>query len=210
MGGTLLVQFRGFRAERDLIAKMLLSYGELEFFMLDILTVAINDSNAAIRTMYQLRSEANRLAVAEALCTPKFATVNLGGQFKEGVTAMFHCKNIRNQFAHCTWISNKGVLNFANLEEPAKTTGEAKAKVTAHPITRALLQQQFAYFEYTSHMLLWLTQQYRKKTNQELLGPMPPKPRQLVPPKLHSHGLAPRPLWLAVGKLRLLPKLPQP
>jgi len=199
---ALLVPFAGFRREREIVGKMLVAYGELEIAVLDILTSVLKDGQASARTMFQLRSEANRLAVAEAIATPPFEKAGLGGQFKEAFDAMNHCKNIRNQYAHCIWIGDGGILRFANLEEAAKSKGE-KCQVVSHPLTLALLRNQWAYFEYADHALLWVNQEYRKKHKQELHGPIIPKPKRLSPPKQHSRGEALSQIWMSVGKWRL-------
>ena len=190
MGSSLLIQFDGARKERDLIGRILLGYGEIEFTLLTVLGGVLNNNLTALRTMYQLRSEVNRLAVVEALATPHYQAAGLGGQFKEGLDAANHCKTIRNQYAHATWKrSPKGVLTFANLELPAKTK-TPQATVVAHPITEALLQKQWAYFEYTDHMLAWLNQQLVTKLGTGTAVKVISKPQRLSPPKLHSHGEA--------------------
>lgn len=184
-GEELLLPFEGLRKERELIGKMLLAYNELEYVLLDMLIAVLRDGQAAIRAMYQLRSEANRLAVAEAIVTPAFTRVALGGVLKEGLDALNRCKAIRNQYAHCLWTCDEGTLQFANLELTAKSKGE-KCQVVAHPLTTTLLRNQWAYFEYASHMLLWVNQEYRRKNNQALHGELVPKPKRVSPPKLHS------------------------
>ena len=167
---------------------MLLAYGELEFAMLDILTAVLKNAQTAVRTLYQLRSETHRLNVAEAIAMPWFEATNMGGQFREGITAANHCKTIRNQYAHCHFVADDHVLRFANLELTAKSKGE-QCKVVASPITLTLIKQQRAYFDYADHMLLWLDQTYRFKNGQPThVGTKIPKPRRMQPPKLNSRG----------------------
>ena len=203
----LLLPFEGLRKERELIGKMLLAYNELEYVLLDMLIAVLGDGQAAIRAMYQLRSEANRLAVAEAIITPEFTRSALGGSLKESLDALGHCKAIRNQFAHCLWTFDEGTLRFANLELTAKSKGE-KCQVVSHPLTATLLRNQWAYFEYASHMLLWVNQEYRRKNNQSLHGSIIPKPKRLPPPKLHSRGEPRTRHSTFVGRWRLKPKQP--
>ena len=117
MPTSLLIAFDRFPKERELIARMILAYGEIEFAMLDILGAIFKNQQTAVRTLYQLRSESHRLNIVEAIATPWFEQQKMGGHFKEGMTAAFHCKNIRNQYAHCTFVADSEVLRLAQLEE---------------------------------------------------------------------------------------------
>lgn len=190
MASSLLITLDQFPKERDLIARMILAYGEIEFAMLDILGAIFKNQQTAVRTLYQLRSESHRLNIVEAIATPWFEAAGIGGHFTEGMTAAFHCKTIRNQYAHCTFLTDDGVLRFAQLEETAKSKG-ASCQVVARPLTLALLEQQSAYFDYADHQILWLDHTYRVKNGQPVhSNAQIPKPKRLSPPKLSSRGEA--------------------
>lgn len=191
MQTSLLTDLDRFPEERDLIARMILAYGEIEFAMLDILGAIFQNQQTAVRTLYQLRSESHRLNIVEAIATPWYEQTKMGGHFQEGMTAAFHCKNIRNQYAHCTFVAHHDVLRFAMLEETAKTKGEL-CQVVKRAITRDLLKKQSAYFGYAHHQILWLDYTYRIKNGQSVRSGDPiPKPKRLSPPKLNSRGEAP-------------------
>ena len=188
MASQLLIQFEKFPKEQALVGEMLLAYGEIEFALLDILSAVQKNLQTAIRTLFQLRSETHRLNIVEAICAPWFDNLNLGGQFREGMIAVNHCKNIRNQYAHCLFVDDNPVLRFANLETTAKSKGEV-CQVVASPITLALLTKQRAYFDYADHMILWLDYTYRTKNGQPVAVDQPvPRPRRISPPKLNSRG----------------------
>ena len=185
---TLLIQLENFPRERELISRMILAYGELEFAMMDLLAATLNDSTAAVRTLFQLRSESNRQAVVEAIAQPSFNRVGLGGQFSEAMAAVGHCKNYRNQYAHCHWAECGGILYFTQLETTAKKKG-ANCTVLNIPITVQLLEKQWKYFEFTDHMLLWLDNKYREKSGLPIRGEGEiPQPRRVPPPKRDSRG----------------------
>lgn len=204
----MLLAFEGRQRELQLIGKILLSYGELEFILLDTLGSVLKSRTHAVRTMYQVRSEVSRLTIFEAIATPFFEDVKLGGQLKEALDAMGHCKNIRNQYAHCTWMSKPERLTFANLEEPAKSKGPS-AIIVFRPLTIRLLREQWEYLQYTDRLLIWLNQQYRRKTKRPLEGPITPKPRRVSPPKRSSRG-EPLPLLSqCLGRWRFPGPLPQ-
>src|SRR5690606_28685494 len=148
-----LIPFRDFPEERELISSMILAYGELECAMLDILGAVRCDMSAAVRTLFQLRSEANRYAVVQATRGRAFDRAGLGKEVSEGMTAVGHCKAYRNQYAHCHWIAEDGVLYFSKLEETAKSKG-AECRVKNIPITLPVIKAQWEYFGYADHMLL--------------------------------------------------------
>ena len=190
MPTSLLIAFDRFPKERELIARMILAYGEIEFAMLDILGAIFKNQQTAVRTLYQLRSESHRLNIVEAIATPWFEQQKMGGHFKEGMTAAFHCKNIRNQYAHCTFVADSEVLRLAQLEETAKTKGES-CQVVLRAITRDFLGKQSAYFDYAHHQILWLDYNYRLKNDQPVRsGEAILKPKRLSPPKLNSRAEA--------------------
>lgn len=185
---TLLIHLDQFPKERDLIARMILAYGELEFAMMDILAATLNDSAAAVRTLYQLRSESNRQAVVEAIAQPSFERAGLGGQFAEAMSAVNHCKAYRNQYAHCHWLAVGKILHFTLLEATAKGKGET-CVVKNTPITLELLELQWAYFEYADHCLLWLDNEFRISVGLPIRGEGTiPKPKRISPPKRDSRG----------------------
>jgi hypothetical protein len=188
MNTSLLIAFDEFPEELRLVSRMILAYGEIEFAFLDILGAVFKNSQTAIRTLYQLRSETHRLTVAEAIAMPWFESAGLGGQFNEAVNAAKKCKKIRNQYAHCQFIASDGVLRFCNLEKTATSKG-AKCEVRATPITLEVLQEQSAYFDYADHQVLWVNHSYRVKNGLEVHhgGPFP-KPKRIPPPRLDSRA----------------------
>jgi hypothetical protein len=67
-------------------------------------------------------------------------------------SAASHCKNIRNQYAHCHWQLHDKKLHFLDLDEEAKSHHDQMLEmtVTFRPIDRTLLEKQFQYFEYAA------------------------------------------------------------
>lgn len=191
MSGALLLGFDNFPRQRIHIGDMLLAYGELEIAMVGVLASVVGTAKSAVRTLYQLRSESQRIDVFEAVAEPWFEQAGLIGHFHEAIAAINHCKKIRNQYAHCIFIEDGGILKFAELETVAKRrTG---ASVVAKPLTLALVEQQRDYFNYAEHMLFWLAQEYCLKTGQPTVSGRAAvrtilKPRRIQPPKLNSLG----------------------
>jgi hypothetical protein len=188
MTDVLLIQFQNHPQERELIGKMLLAYGELEFMFLDLLRATLgNDVMTAVRTLYRVRSETMRMEIGDALIRPRIAEQSLTQMYEEARCAMRQCKSIRNNYAHAQWISHDGTLRFGNLDAAAKGHHES-GKIDFRPLALPTLQRQYAYFAYTGHALLWVSDQYRIKTGQErsVQGEIP-KPKKLPVVSLDSH-----------------------
>lgn len=188
----LLIQFEKHPKERELVGKILLAYGELEFLVLDLLRATMDEKEegsatiTAVRTLYRVRSESSRLQIADALVRPKMAEHDMLAPYDEAAAAMHHCKKIRNAYAHCHWISDKGILRFGDLDAAAKGNTEP-TRIRFRPITLELLQQQFHYFAFTDHLLIWVADQYRLKTGKpRMIEPHIPKPQRMPRVSLDS------------------------
>lgn len=179
------MQFDKHPQERDLIGKLILSYGELEFMLLDMLRAALGDNlMTAVRSLYRLRSEANRLSLADALVRPKMTENGLEQEYLDAHCAMSVCKNIRNRYAHGQFISDKGSLWIGDLDEAAKSHG-AQSKIKFKSLPLPHLEWEFDYFTYAEHALMYATNQLRLKTSQSLPeNVVIPKPLKRPPPKL--------------------------
>jgi hypothetical protein len=185
MQHALLIQLDKHPRERDLIGKLILAYGELEFMLLDMLRAVLGDDlMTATRTLYRLRSEANRLSVADAIIRPKMGEQGLLQEYLDAHCTTFACKNIRNRYAHGQYISDKGHLWVGDLDEAAKSTGaQAQVKFKSLPLTH--LQREFDYFAYAEHALIYATNQFRLKTGQSLPeNAVIPRPQKRHAPKL--------------------------
>jgi hypothetical protein len=165
---SVLIQLDNHPAERDLIGKIILAYGVLEVALMEAVTAALNgDTYTATRALFRLKSESNRLEVADALVRPRFAEQKLGPAWEETYGAFKFCKGIRNTYAHSTWISDeRGVLRFGDLERAANTRA-GKSNINFRPLTRPVLERQFAYFMHADHLILWATDQYQMATGQD-------------------------------------------
>jgi hypothetical protein len=191
---SILIELDKHPAERDLIGKIILAYGVLEVALMEAVKAALDgDTYTANRVLFRLKSESNRLEVADALVRPQFAKHKLGTAWEEAYGAFKCCKNIRNTYAHSTWISDpQGVLRFGDLEKAANSR-EGPGQVRFRPLTRAVLEKQFAYFTQADHLILWAVDQYQLATGQERKLPdhaFVTKPKRIPQPKLDSRGEA--------------------
>ena len=191
---SILTQLDRHPEERDLIGKIILAYGVLEVGLLECVRAALNDDiYTATRVLYRLKSESNRLEVADALVRHKMAEQKLGAAWEDAYGAYKLCKNIRNSYAHSMWVSDPdGALRFGDLEKAAKTpTGPSK--INFRPLGKTVLKEQYAYFTHAHHLILWALDQYQTATGLPRKlpeGQFVIKPTRTPPPKLDSRGEA--------------------
>ena len=184
---ALLDEFEGFPRERDLIGRMLLAYGELEFWLVGCLREALTivDDHTTARILFRVNGESPRLEVADAILRYTFAKHKLEAKWITAYAAVRHCKNIRNQYAHCHWQVHEGRLHFMDLDKEAKSKDEA-LNVTFYPINLALIEKQFQYFEYAAGYLAFLRDRLLRTTGKPPETPPFPEPKSISQPHLDS------------------------
>lgn len=183
---NVLVEFEKFPLERELLGKLLIAYGEIEFALVDCLRQVLNnDLSTSIRILFRVRGEGARMEVADALVRPAFAGIGLGGKWGNAIGAARTCKNIRNQYAHCHWrLLDDGVLRFMNLDVEAETP-EGPIKAEAIPLKLDLLQRQDQYFEYTLDWLYYLAEEYKKQAGRSSSHDLT-EPKSISAPPLYD------------------------
>lgn len=182
--GNILIFLNDHPKEAKLIGEILISYGELENSLLDLVDAVLDDdTDTAVRALFRLRSEGQRLDVADAITRKWMTAKGLGGVYGLGLGAIRTCKSIRNQYAHSTWYSRDGNLFFINLEETAKSP-EGECRVTPRRVDLPLLQKQRGFFDYTEDLLIFVAESYRRKMGKSAIrGEFQPK--RIPTPELH-------------------------
>lgn len=139
---------------------MLLSYGEFEFSIATCLGMVLEEDMAGFRTLYRLRSETQKIQVADAILRPVCKRLNISAIYSDALGAVRLCKDIRNQFAHCHWWPqiNPRYVGFTSFDTPAQSQ-EGNTNLTVHWIDLALLQKQAEYFGYTFDQWFYLEDQ---------------------------------------------------
>lgn len=160
--GNVLVFLNDHPAEKALIGECLIAYGELENSLLDLINAVLDDDqDAPLRTLFRLRSEGQRLDVADAIARKWMDQAGLLQIYSEAFDAIRHCKSLRNQYAHCTWFTKDGKLSFINLEDAAKPK-DGPVMLTPRFVDRALLEKQRGFFDYTEDLLVHVAESYRR------------------------------------------------
>jgi hypothetical protein len=164
------------------LGSMVLGYTELEFDFFNLLALSLKrDIGVAVRVMYRVRGEEQRIEVADALIRPAFTNAGLRDIYCEALSDLHHCRKIRNQYAHAQWdIFDKKGLRFVSFEDPAKTPSDT----TLHRrrLTVPLVKRQHAYFCYVSFRLIWLGVEFEHATGLELTHPRHPLPPAVARP----------------------------
>ncbi|MEX1108801.1 MAG: hypothetical protein WEC00_07830 [Dongiaceae bacterium] len=186
MSNTIMSQLQKYPKEAAIIGRLLIGYGEIEFDIAQALGEAIDNMDGALRAIYRMRSEQQRIDAADALMRRKYEQAGLSNEYSRTLGAIRQCRKIRNQFAHCHWVDDKELgLCFLDIQDTAsKPPGNWKIK--PKPIDLPLLKQQEAYFAYTAKCLTRMRQRLMAPSlnvDPDLHFAMPPKQPE---PKLHN------------------------
>lgn len=183
---TIMPAFDRYPKEAVIIGKLLAGYGELEFDLCLCVYMACDDFDKVLKTMFTARGEKQRITEANKIGLPLYKAQKLGRPFSATLTDMHHCREIRNQFAHCHWLDDySGKLGFVVLEEIAKSAKLADtSNLTTHYIDCAILAEQEAYFRYVSLSLAYLNGEGQKRAGTLRSHPWP-IPKKMPRPRLH-------------------------
>jgi hypothetical protein len=142
--------FDRYPKEGNIIGRLLAGYGELELEMCACVAATTGDLNTAIKKLFRVRGEHNRIKTADAMMKTAYASIGLASKYNRTMANMDWCRTVRNQYAHCNWYDTTPEgLCFVDLEHTAKLKRKIKL-VAAHryPIDAVLLKRQEFYFTY--------------------------------------------------------------
>jgi hypothetical protein len=180
---SILLAFQRFPEEAAIIGRLLAGYGDLEYELHLCLGAALGNYEAALRTMFRVRGEKQRVQIADALMRQKFHSSGLGENYCEAIGAMDWCRTCRNQFAHCHWWDEPDTLFFMSLETAAQQNADHRVKFL--PIDVPLLEQQEAFFRYTLDTLTYLYREFEVRAGIRASHSFV-APKQKPRPSLHS------------------------
>jgi len=182
------------KKDAGILARLLTGFGELELIMTFCLGSAIASQRerlqqhsgpyrrhhydkVARKCFFKIRNSEDRLIKAKTCMRPAFVAHELAGDFDYVMNAVESCRLIRNQFAHCQWAqSRKRGLFFANLEESAASS--ANAKIKFRHASPSALEACETYYWHTSEYLNWLL--HALAINAELIrAPLPVRPKRM-------------------------------
>ena len=180
--------FQRFPVEAEIIGRLVVGYGELELDLCNCIAMW-NNFNDSFKIMFSTRSETKRINIAETLGRELYAKLTLGNCFDEAITGMRYCVLVRNQYAHRSFLENKGVLAFVNLEEPAKreeTVNDLNDLLssTVWHVTSTLLTEQERYFVSVRGKIRFLHYEGRLRSRKIKVNPFDPPEKLVQPPPL--------------------------
>jgi hypothetical protein len=162
MADPTLPAFWRFAKEGEIIGRLVAGYGELEFELAICLSLVLKDRDTAIRTMFRVRGEEQRIQTADALMRVAFEAAGLQDPYRDLIADLGWCKTLRNRYAHCHWydlMQGEG-LCFIDLEAWAKKN--VPFELTKYRLTLPLLEQQEAYFRYVQRCMWYLAQEKQR------------------------------------------------
>ena len=185
---------RRYPKEAAIVGHLVLSYGELELIITKALGAALGNEPVAMRTMFRLIGERNRIEAADALMREGYCAFGLEGQYGTAIGAMKQCTKIRNQYAHCHWGDQDGAgLFFTDLQDPARsaTTFDYWWRHVDVP----LLEQQAGYFDFAAEAMQFIHVELVLRQGKSQSHPFL-MPKGQKPPPLHNPPEKHIPPWL--------------
>jgi hypothetical protein len=119
--------FDRFKREGEIIGRMVIEYGELEWDLCLLAGHITGDFNVALKAMYRSRGETQRIDIADALARNRLEPGSrVRTIYEQTIAHMRICLKIRNQYAHTNWVETASDgLCFVNIEEIAKANDVA-------------------------------------------------------------------------------------
>lgn len=194
--------------EQREIGKILTSYGDIEYQLSQCVGAVTDDDNTAVRCLFRLRGGNLRIQIADALIRPAYKAVGLKDQYETALGAARYSTKIRNQYAHCHFISfEKAGLYFTDLEKAASTS-EGDLRYSAQHIDLPLLKLQSAYVIYSFDWFYHLQGEYRLRAGKISIHNAE-APKIIDKPPLHNpieeHPL-PRPMTEGETPIQAAPR----
>jgi hypothetical protein len=200
----ILLPFKNFPAEAEIIGRLLAGYGELEAGLVTCVQAPSGNFDSVFKAIFQHRQLTERINKAEHLGSAIFKAMNLGNDFDEAIASMRHCRTVRNQYIHSAWwldpdpqrlghtkmdvedfFKNRR-LAYTDLEDLAKQNVVIPHLHSIPPkhVDLQLLQDQDRFFTYTSDLLSYLTSESQTRAGRPATRRVS-RPRQISPPPPH-------------------------
>jgi hypothetical protein len=113
--------FDRFKQEGDIIGRMILEYGDLEWSLCLLVSHVIEDLDIALKTLYRSRGETQRIDIADALIRNRIKS-EVKQTYETTLAHMRICLMIRNRYAHANWLhAGSDKLCYIDIEELAKS-----------------------------------------------------------------------------------------
>lgn len=183
--------FDSYPSECDIIGRLVVGYGELEFSLAWCVSQIIDDPDSTFKAIFRVRGESNRIDIADALGIGHVPAGTERGMFERAIGGMRFCLKVRNQYAHSNWINSGSGLLFVNIEEIVKKPAQIDlGNLTQYQAELSILRQQRRYFEHVDACLSYLNFEAQKRSG-KLKKNHYACPKALKTPPLHSAPIQP-------------------
>jgi len=165
--------FDRYKREGEIIGRMVIEYGEMEWDFCLLVAAIIDDFDPALKAMYRSRGGNQRINVGDALARNRLSIGKMRTIYEETVAHMRVCLKIRNQYAHTNWVETASDgLAFLNIEEIADSDAKADtANLQLYGLNMAILEDQQRFFVGVFQNLRYLNMEVQSlKGNREMAG----------------------------------------
>lgn len=149
--------FDYFKREGDLIGRLVVEYGELEWTLCLLVSHVAQDLDLAVKTLYRTRGENQRINLADALIRnridPKVKQI-----YEETIARMRTCLKLRNQYAHSNWLrSGNDRLCYIDIEGLAERNDVVSMDdMTLYQLDMDIIEDQARFFTEVAQNLNYL------------------------------------------------------
>jgi len=140
--------FDRFKREGEIIGRLVIEYGEMEWDFCLLVSAIIGDLDPALKAMYRTRGETQRIDVGDALARSRLPAGRIRTLYEETVSHMRTCLKLRNQYAHTNWIDDPtDGLTFVKIEDIAQSHAKADtANLQRYRLTAEIVEDQQRFF----------------------------------------------------------------
>jgi hypothetical protein len=159
---TIMPCFDRYPEEGNLIGRLLAGYGELEIELCNCVSAITGNLDDAIKALFSERGEYQRIMKANKMARNSYVKAGLGVPYGTAIQDMHFCREVRNQYAHCTWFDTPDTgLCFIDLEAAANSNNPTvPLTLLRQRIDLALLEEQQAFFRYVQKCWWFLASAY--------------------------------------------------
>jgi hypothetical protein len=154
--------FDRFSREGQIIGRMVIEYGAMEWDFCMLVSAVTGDESAAVKVMYRARGEQQRIDLGDALARDR-VPVDVRQRFEQCVADVHVCRKIRNRYAHAQWVDTVGMgLAFVDLEALAEGNEPIDLhKAPYYGLDLALIEDEQRFFVGSFQNLRYLNMQAR-------------------------------------------------
>ena len=178
--------------EGVIIGRILAGYGELELTMTDCLIAIEGQLDTPLRCVFGAQGAERRIKKAKKALKEEYIKAGLAAELNEALDDMDWCRQICNQYAHCSWYwTHQEGLCFVNLEDLAKQPKTIlKLMDGKRSVNTQLLSVQEDFLNYVKEFLSYLADAYRAwnrmRSAPKQRAHVFPKPSKITRPSLYN------------------------